>query len=143
MSFPPQPAFPESAFPSAGFPQQQQQSQWSTPPQQTQSHANANDFAFYSPPVQQQQQPQHQAYGQQSYAGAAMHQQQGHSVSPPQQHAEGWNSSTGPRMRPGMAAAADPNNNGQVAFMPAQLMSNPMAGMAFDYGKASFAKNVR
>jgi len=31
---------------------------------------------------------------------------------------------------------------GNVPFMPQQIMANPMAGMAFDYGKAHLAKNL-
>lgn len=118
MSYPPQPAFPNSAFPNAGFPeQQQQQQQW-------------QQQDFYTPTQPQQQHPQA------SYSNMAQQQQH------PQQQV--WGSEAGARQRPGMAV--DPNGQGQVAFMPpaaAQLMANPMAGMAFDYGKASFAKNVR
>ena len=59
---------------------------------------------------------------------------------------ENWNQQTGARLRPqpvsGPSGGVDPNS---VAFMPPMaqnLMSNPMAGMALDYGKASFAKNL-
>ena len=124
MSYPPQPAFPNSAFPNAGFPEQQQQ------PQQWQQQD------FYTPP--QPQQPQQHQHQQAPYSHAPQHQQQQQ-----QQQQQSWGSEAGARQRPGMAM--DPNN-GQVAFMPpaaAQIMANPMAGMAFDYGKASFAKNVR
>jgi hypothetical protein len=128
-----QPPFPQTAYgaPTPAFPDQQPSYAqaanmgWQGAPQQQQQQNN--DFAFYTPPPQQQQQQQPQA-----------------SPPMPMSHADGWNQTSGARMRPlqpmnSPGGSVDPN---AVAFMPQQLMSNPMAGMALDYGKASLAKNL-
>lgn len=136
---------PTAAFPDqqGGYPSQQQQQQppmgWQQPPAQPQ-----NDFGFYSPPIQQQQSA-HPLPPQQQQQQPP---QQLPSVSPPMpgHHASGWNENS-MRSRPlqpmnSPGGSLDPS---QVAFMPQQaqqLMSNPMAGMALDYGKASLAKNL-
>ena len=138
MSYPLQPQFPNMDAPTRSQPtytpskpvhSQQSSQAW-------QPQAAPNDFAFYSPPPQPQSQPMQpqQPYG--------MHPQQ-----PQQQQAEGWGSDSGVHMRGG--AGVGGGQMGQMghppAFMPAaaqQLMSNPMSSLAFDYGKASFSRNL-
>ncbi len=130
MSYPqPRPAFPDSAFPQAA-PQPWQ-------PSQPAAGAGLN---FYSPPIpQQQQQPQQQQHG--GYPQQS---------SPPQPaYGDAWQADNGARQRPVVPShhggGGSLDGSGQVAFMPSQMsqvMNNPMAGMALDLGKASFAKNL-
>jgi len=128
MSYPqPRPAFPDSAFPA---PQPQP---WQQPQQPTAAAANMD---FWTPA--QAPQPQMPGYV------------PGQQTSPPQPaYAEPWQQE-GARQRPlaashvgGAPTGVDPN--GQVPFMPAQfnqVMANPMAGMALDFGKQALGKNL-
>ena len=125
MAFP-QPSFaapfPDQQQPHHSYGQQQQGMGWASAPQ-------GQDQGFYSPPQAQQgfaSQPQQMPYG------------------APMPHADSWNQSGGARMRPlqSPGGSLDPS---AVAFMPTgvqNVMQNPVAGMAYDIGKASFAKNV-
>lgn len=146
MSYPLQPQFPNMDAPTRSQPTytpskpvQPQQA-----PQAWQPQAAPNDFAFYSPP-QPQSVPMQPMQPQQPYG---MHPQQPQQQ---QQQAEGWGSDSGAHMRGGQMGqmgsmgVMGPGQQQPPAFMPAaasQLMNNPMSSMAFDYGKASFAKNL-